>query len=715
MNDTTQQSSLWNNHDYNISNTTTISITNGNHQKSHWRYTKWIRVIPFLLIDCIAVIFLQWAVNLSNTAGAIWEFFYQTVTVPNRIILLNLLILAIIHLTIITLFNRLWWGSALFLTLVAIISVADRIKVEVRNQTILPSDLSFVSSGDGNSLLSFIPSGCTYLITIIGIFIILFWVIAFLLTEQDNDHGRLFHKNTSVGNKKLVHQCIRVISQGLLIALAVGTLVSFTNTLGTSGEWGNTIAEAFNDNPALWDSVVDAQYNGTLISFLRLVHVTIMREPANYSQATMESIAKEYTELADSINETRTQQLTNMNVIAILSESYSDPLRVPGITLNKDPMPYIRSLNKTATTGLMLSSGYGGGTANLEYQELTGLSMANFNASLTSPYQQLVPQEKWTPSFNQLWNTYASGSLGFHPYLGSLYQRETNYRNKFDFQHFWTLDGPEYIDTIACTTKIDQDPYVSDQCAYDSVLNTIEKETSGTRFYQLEIMQNHMPYNEYYSHNPYIVTATNGQALSTAEKEQIKTYVDGLSYTDKAVQEFLTQLNKINKPITVIWYGDHLPGIYSTAAANSKNMIALHETNYFIWSNKASYVIDNGKLPASESAYTSPNFFMAEAAEQTNSKVSPYLAFLTQLHTQIAAIEPAIADTQQTWNSLPAGEALYLNSSGQQITTNMLTSEDKTLLEQYKLIQYDITCGKNYLKSLGFMDLPETSQTTVHN
>ena len=65
-------------------------------------------------------------------------------------------------------------------------------------------------------------------------------------------------------------------------------------------------------------------------------------------------------------------------------------------------MPNIRSIKEHTTSGLMLSSGYGGGTANLEYMGLTGLSMANFDSSLTSPYQQLVPTEHWTPTINQM-------------------------------------------------------------------------------------------------------------------------------------------------------------------------------------------------------------------------------------------------------------------------------------------------------------------------
>lgn len=85
--------------------------------------------------------------------------------------------------------------------------------------------------------------------------------------------------------------------------------------------------------------------------------------------------------------------MTSSTVIMILSESFSDPTRVPGITMTEDPMPNIRQLKEQTTSGLMLSPGYGGGTANIEYQALSGLSMANFDSSLSIAYQQLVPNE----------------------------------------------------------------------------------------------------------------------------------------------------------------------------------------------------------------------------------------------------------------------------------------------------------------------------------
>lgn len=346
----------------------------------------------------------------------------------------------------------------------------------------------------------------------------------------------------------------------------------------------------------------------------------------------------------------------------------------------------------------MLSSGYGGGTANLEFQQITGLSMANFDASLTSPYQQLVPSLSWTPTINQIWGS-SKNSLAFHPYESSMYSRAGNYK-KFGFSHFYTLDGDEQIQY---QNKIDQSPYVSDESAYNSALGKI---TSGdtTQFLQIITMQNHMPYNNWYNNNEFKVTASTGATqLGSDETMSIDTYAKGVSITDTATKSFLASLNKIDKPITVVFYGDHLPGIYTTAGADANNSLALHETDYFIWSNSAS---SSSKTKLADSNFTSPNYFMAQTAEHMDAKVSPYLAFLTTLRTKIAAIEPPVVNQIQGWDRIPEGQTIYLDNSGNPMDATKFDAETKQLVKDYQLIQYDITAGNHYLEGTGFMTAP---------
>ena len=120
----------------------------------------------------------------------------------------------------------------------------------------------------------------------------------------------------------------------------------------------------------------------------------MIEKPKDYNRDTMTQIAEKYSQQAISINNNRQNDLTDSTVVMILSETFSDPTRIPGISFSTDPIPNIHAIKDTTTSGLMLSSGYGGGTANMEYQALTGLSLSIFDDSLIIPFQQLVPNQK---------------------------------------------------------------------------------------------------------------------------------------------------------------------------------------------------------------------------------------------------------------------------------------------------------------------------------
>ena len=89
-----------------------------------------------------------------------------------------------------------------------------------------------------------------------------------------------------------------------------------------------------------------------------------------------------------------------------------------------------------------------------------------------------------------------------------------------------------------------------------------------------------------------------------------------------------------------------------------------------------------------------------------DAKVSPYLAFLTLMHQRVSAMEPPIVNKIQGWDRIPEGQAIYLDNAGKPMAESDFDKETKQLLEDYKLIQYDITDGHGYLKDTDFMTLP---------
>jgi len=199
-------------------------------------------------------------------------------------------------------------------------------------------------------------------------------------------------------------------------------------------------------------------------------------------------------------------------------------------------------------------------------------------------------------------------------------------------------------------------------------------------------MQNHLPYTTDYAGNQFKVSGTG----AGKNNQQVKNYAKGISMTDDYVQDFLDKLDQLQKPVTVVWYGDHLPGIYDGDSMKKYNVIK-HETDYFVYSNK--YALKHGygsqKLTSS-TKYTDPNGFIPLALKQMKQKVTPYSALLTKVQEDL----PAMAK-----NSVGSSENLYVNSKGKQISMKQLTQKQKKLIHDYQLLQYDLTAGKGYSKA----------------
>lgn len=662
-------------------------------QHPHKPFPGWVYGVLFVIFDIIVVTALEVGVSSSSTRVQLssptvgFGFVSKMWTDGNFVFVLNVILVALLYLMLLMLFNRFWTASIVILAVGIIVAAIEHFKVEIRYEAILPADLGFLGSNTGN-MLTFIPAGAHVTILVaLGAFAVLLALIL-VLRHFDGRKGRMIRTD---------NLSLNLTSRLILLLLPILVFALYCIHVSTTDSLANKFSRALGDTPSMWDSVYDAQRNGPLVAFTRQLNPKIMDKPSNYSEETMKKVAARYQKEAETINASRTNNLTDSTVVYVLSESFSDPSRVPGLKTNKDSMPNIRKIKAGTTSGLMLSSGYGGGTANLEYMGLSGLSMANFESSLSSPYQQLVPSQHWTPTINQLWGAPVN-SLGYHPYESSMYSRATNYK-KFGFSHFYTLTGP---DVIKYQDKIDESPYVSDKSSYDSALEGI-KSGKTNKFIQIITMQNHMPYHEWYENNDYTAESTTGTPLGDDEQQSIETYQKGVEITDQATQEFLNELDALDKPVTVVFYGDHLPGIYSSASEDGNNSLALHLTDYFIWSNKASSSQGN---KASDAAYSSPNFFVAQAADHMNAKVSPYLAFLTEMHSKIAAMEPPVVNKIQGWDRIPEGQNIYLDQNGNPMSTDDFDKETKQLLADYKLIQYDITAGKNYLKDTDFMTLP---------
>ena len=486
--------------------------------KKRMKFSYAFYTIVFFLLTSAEVIFLQWGMYsepeyekgteidettkvLQSVGGQVTRFISQMWLEQKSVCLVSFIGLSLIYLALIFVTNRFWIATLVFGVALTVFGVANSIKVQLRNEPIIPADLTFISGGDTGSIMSFVPKSSQTFVNGAITFVIWFAIIIFALFVLDGRRRFIYcsWRHPIANIKNIIGNVFRILAAILSVVL----LSTYVIGLGTPGSGTYKWAKDNGYEPQLWNAIGDARANNPATTFLSLSKVKAMDKPDNYSQKTMESLAKKYAKEAQAINQTRPNKLTDNTVIMILSETFSDPTRVPGVSFTLDPIPNIRNVKNTTTSGLMLSPGYGGGTANIEYQALTGLNLANFNDSLIVPYQQLVPNQNNPYSFNQIWmEKYGkNASTAVHPFQQSMYLRNINYK-KFGFSYLYTLDSKIPLEHTGC---IDRSPYVSDSEAYQSILNLIDKQQNwkSSQFLQLVTMQNHMPYGDYYDNNEF--------------------------------------------------------------------------------------------------------------------------------------------------------------------------------------------------------------------
>lgn len=586
-----------------------------------------------------------------------YNIFMFTFFQRQTLVILNALLIFAFIMFLWAIVRRFYFALFLSVTLTLLWGVATHIKIVDRNEPIMPSEVKMVSAW-GN-LIGMVGTG-----TIVMAAFAFCVLIGLAIFFERKDKTKALSLRSTV---------IALVVLPLLVISSFGW--------NHSGAPLNTLMRGLGDDPMFFDQLNGVRCNGPIVQFLNNMDVKVMDKPSGYSKAEMFKIRKRYANYAKSINLTRKNTLKNQTIIFNLSESFADPRRVPGVVLRKNPIPNIDRLKRDNTSGLMFSSGYGGGTANMEYMVLTGFALSNFSETLATPYTQLVDNLANNPTIVGSFKH----SVAIHPYLANFYNRESVY-DKFGFNAFYHLKGKYHI---KYRHKIGKSMYLSDQTAYENTMSLINKYHKG-QFIQLVTMQNHMPYNNdwYSGHSKFRAKGVSGTNIDSLEE-----YAVGINYTDKAVASFIKKINKVQRPITVVFYGDHLPGsIYGNSMM--KYGLKLHETDYFIYSNK--YARQHGAVQKLEkdTRYVDPNDFIALVAEQTNSKVNWYQAMLTQILHNL----PAFAlNTQQKNKVKVDSRSQFINQNGKFVSQKHWTKKQKQLWHDYKLVQYDVTAGKQYL------------------
>ena len=547
-------------------------------------------------------------------------------TIPDAILFQILVLTAVIFFVYICI-NQYWIASCLVLLVSVFFVIANFIKFGMRREPVLPSDLTWLSKPA--TLLGFVDSSQ-----------IVFTVMSLLAIVALSVFGmKFFFKGKIISSWKI---------QVLLI---ITMFFSFRNVMSIFSDKENgkirsnvpIITTLNNYQDINWlGNTSNARYKGLAYVWMNQLTTEVIQKPEGYSKERLAKIQEKYRKLAEVINKERNGYLSDQTVIYILSESFSDPRKISTVEVTQNPIPNIENIMQTHTSGQMQSDGYGGGTANMEFQTLTGLPFYNISQTVSVLYTEVFPKIHDVPSISNVYAT--EDKIAIHLAGKSNYSRDIVY-SRLDFKDFITTNtkGVKYRNEGISP---------SDESTYDLVIENLSPQKG--QFFSVMTMQNHSPWLEA---NPETLDAK-GQGFTSEENSKLTFYSRLLYQTDAATQAFLEKLSKIDKKITVVFYGDHLPGLYPESAFKDYPE-GQYQTDYFIWSNFDAPKMDYPLVNSSD--------FSAMVFEQTNSKVSPYYALLTEVLKKASVDKKALE-----------GEALEI-------------------ADDLKMVEYDLISGKGYL------------------
>nr|NLD41676.1 sulfatase-like hydrolase/transferase [Actinomycetales bacterium] len=550
--------------------------------------------------------------------------------------------------------NRFWLAAGIVTSAAAVIAIADFLKLEFRGEPLFLTDAAYLS--EVGFLIENVGAGTSIaLLSLLLAAPLLGWAIARSPFVRNLRRRRRPPAETPAPTRGRRAAWLRVAS-----GAAALTVILTAGTFNWPGSPARALYEAAGATWRPWNQLQNYEDNGVIAGLLYTLPASAMDEPEGYTEAAMDELVERYSERAAELNAERDEAaLADTNIVVVLSETLSDPLRLPDITAEEDPIPFLRELMASHPSGTLVSSGYGGGTANMEFEVLTGMAVSNMQAQVDSPFQSVVANEESFPSHLVTLGAPEREAIAIHPYEAKFYRRWEVYP-ALGFER-WA-----FREDLPHLGKLPGDRHVSDSALFEEVLREL-RASEGPMFVNAVSMQNHSPQQGLAD-----PIAVNGP-LSAAQAETAGQYLRGLKHSDDALRELVDDLAELDERTIVLLYGDHLPSTWPREILDAGGDLARYETPWVVFAN----------FPLVEVASPDPigaNQLMNQVLDAAAAPHTPWTALLHDVAGELPVME----------------RTAWLDARGRVVSAENLTGRALDLLADYQLAQFDLVSGEGW-------------------
>lgn len=368
--------------------------------------------------------------------------------------------------------------------------------------------------------------------------------------------------------------------RGLRLAVALPLLAGFFSILDYNQF--SQMRDRLQVFPIMWDQTENYRHNGFMLAFAINLPMANVKAPAGYSPDAIDQIYQDPLPAG-------TSHRSKPDVIVVMSESLWDPTKLSNVKLSPDPMPLIRS----SESGSIFSPEFGGLTANVEFEALTGFSNA-FLPTGSIPYQQYVRDP--LPSLATFFRGEGYTARAIHPFAGWFWNRTSVYKS-FGFETFKTEE------TMPVMSK--RGIFTSDEALTKEIIRQADAQQDPFFFFTVTL-QGHGPYEATrYAKNTIKVEGN----LPPTDNQVLSTYAQGVKEADDSLKMLMDWASNRDRETIIVVFGDHLPPlntVYTSAGymnditaarrGSVEQMKREHETPLIVWSNRTGVREDIGTI-----------------------------------------------------------------------------------------------------------------------
>ena len=325
-----------------------------------------------------------------------------------------------------------------------------------------------------------------------------------------------------------------------------------------------------------WDLISAYDMYGFSYAFNNTLLHTGISKPSHYSEKTVDNITasieaeESITTLSSGNAAINSEIVSKPNIIMVQLESFFDPTLINGVKFDSDPIPNFRKLTTEYSSGNFSVSTVGGGTANTEFEAITGMSLDFFGPG-EYPYNTVL-KSSTSESINYALKEDGYTTHAIHNHEATFYGRDKVFANL----GFDTFTPVEYMIVPERTVV----GWPKDYVLIDSITDCL-KSTEGQDFIYTISVQGHGTYPSDGNLENKHVSLT--KCPDYINKNSLEYYANQIFEMDQFIAQLIDTVSQIDEDTVIAFYGDHLPGL--GLSAGSLTTGDLYSTEYFIWNN----------------------------------------------------------------------------------------------------------------------------------